>query len=453
MTELSPNSDPASDAKPDDKGLLDHVSQQSLILRKIRFANELRISGEAIKLTIAIARDGLPATTFSDEIVDSIRKRADKEIKSIDSRRKYHLDRILAADAQVTIYVYAREVQSGRKYWTLNESPGEKWITDVDVFQESLRKNVAAILRSEFEKSENISVTASWVPGSGVFTSGGVLEDADSGRRLEEDLWSFRIRLTQARHQWIWLISAILIIAIITTTVFIIWIRTAWLQSILDDPFLFILSFIYPLIFMLVFAIAASQVRSVIQRLTDDIRSISARIDLLEVSDVKQKHAYKLFQLSNDELRRYYEQARRQRGSIFFLGIICILAGFGAVAIAVQAIRASGPGLEEKIVIAILGGVGSILANFVAVIFIKMFSDIVASTVEFHMRLVGTHHALFGNLLAAKIEDTDLASKTLAKLAVAMVPNGTRASSGQEPDDGLPSNGGSAGRKATKKKN
>ena len=60
---------------------------------------------------------------------------------------------------------------------------------------------------------------------------------------------------------------------------------------------------------------------------------------------------------------------------------------------------------QQEILISGVGAVGAILANFVAVIYLRMFRDIVGSMNTFHNRLVATHHLLFGNLLAARIDD------------------------------------------------
>jgi len=49
-----------------------------------------------------------------------------------------------------------------------------------------------------------------------------------------------------------------------------------------------------------------------------------------------------------------------------------------------------------------------------------MFSAIVKSMVNFHQRLVSTHHVVFSNVLVAKIEDPVLRDSTLAHVATAL---------------------------------
>ena len=76
--------------------------------------------------------------------------------------------------------------------------------------------------------------------------------------------------------------------------------------------------------------------------------------------------------------------------------------------------------LSEKIVVAALGAVAGILANFVAIIFLRMFSATVESMTAFHVRLVGTHHLHFGNVLAARVTNPDLRDEVLADMARAL---------------------------------
>ncbi|HEV2108778.1 MAG TPA: hypothetical protein VGR16_10990, partial [Thermomicrobiales bacterium] len=69
----------------------------------------------------------------------------------------------------------------------------------------------------------------------------------------------------------------------------------------------------------------------------------------------------------------------------------------------------------------------------IAVIFLRMFSETIQSMIDFHNRLVATHHVHFGNVLAAKITNEALRSETLSRMALAladivMVPETGKAS-------------------------
>jgi hypothetical protein len=65
----------------------------------------------------------------------------------------------------------------------------------------------------------------------------------------------------------------------------------------------------------------------------------------------------------------------------------------------------------------VVGVVTTLLADFVAVITVRMFSGSVDSLTRMHQRLVGTHHLHFANLIVSKNADTKLRERTLAAIA------------------------------------
>ncbi|MGH3669749.1 MAG: hypothetical protein ACRDSH_03805, partial [Pseudonocardiaceae bacterium] len=127
-----------------------------------------------------------------------------------------------------------------------------------------------------------------------------------------------------------------------------------------------------------------------------------------------EKHAQRLFQLHSEQLRQYYDQALGQRGLVFFAGFGCILGGFAVVAFTFHALS-SIHDVPEKIVVAVLGGVGGILANFIAFIYLRMFSETIQSVGNFHDRLVLTHHLHFANVLISKMSSRDKADDALKR--------------------------------------
>lgn len=121
------------------------------------------------------------------------------------------------------------------------------------------------------------------------------------------------------------------------------------------------------------------------------------------------------------QLQRYSDQALRQRAYIFGAGVFFMLAGLGAVGAAFRLLYSREQlNVSEKIVIAALGTVSGVLANFVAVLFLRMFSETIRSMVGFHNRLVVTHQMHFANVLAASISNLDLRDETLAKMALSV---------------------------------
>jgi hypothetical protein len=152
-----------------------------------------------------------------------------------------------------------------------------------------------------------------------------------------------------------------------------------------------------------------------------DLLDVEAQLDLLTYDPAQQEQrAERLFKLHQRELNKYYEITLRQSRWIFFVGVASILAGLFVIggAIYVISVREPGAGLNDKVVIAALAAVGSILSNFVAAIYLQMYSGTVKSLTEFHSRLVTTHHLHYGSFLAAKILDPPLRDRTIADMAL-----------------------------------
>jgi hypothetical protein len=73
---------------------------------------------------------------------------------------------------------------------------------------------------------------------------------------------------------------------------------------------------------------------------------------------------------------------------------------------------------DAQIITAVLGAVGAFLTNFVAAIYLKINASAMETLAAFHSRLVETHQALFGNLLASRIEDDGKRWDALGALAL-----------------------------------
>lgn len=159
-----------------------------------------------------------------------------------------------------------------------------------------------------------------------------------------------------------------------------------------------------------------------IHELDAQARDISNEIDLRGIEENNlEARAQKLFQLHSFELKRYYDQALRQGRSIYYVGVGCIVLGFGVIVAAFVLVAASPKAsFDEKILIAALSAVGGVLANFIGVIYLRMFSETVQAVTGFHQRLVVTHHLHFANFLVAKIDDRTLREDALATMAEAL---------------------------------
>jgi hypothetical protein len=155
----------------------------------------------------------------------------------------------------------------------------------------------------------------------------------------------------------------------------------------------------------------------------DDEYERAKLADEITGANSPQRAALKLFQNHSARLRRYYDQALRQARVIFWVGLLCLAAGFSAIGVALALVvlrEDSLPDLSDKVIVAALGAVGGVLANFIGVVYIRIHSATIRSLSEFHNRLVATNYLHFGNFLVTKIADSHTQDLALAGIAEAI---------------------------------
>jgi hypothetical protein len=171
------------------------------------------------------------------------------------------------------------------------------------------------------------------------------------------------------------------------------------------------------------------------KRFESRIFEIKDEIDLLDVGKVSSEmRAEKQFRIHGNELKRYYDQALKHGSWIFIAGISNLFIGIAIIAVTLYLVSntsSDGNGL----IIGVIGGISGILTNFIAVIFLKMYSGTIKSLNDFHDRLVFTNRMHYSNLLVSKIFDEDLKSKTWAKLALSLAGNGIEKGGENDPAD------------------
>ena len=150
-----------------------------------------------------------------------------------------------------------------------------------------------------------------------------------------------------------------------------------------------------------------------------DLQDIDFRIDLLsyEVSK-RETRAEKILRLNDIQLRRYYDLNLGQNRWVFALGMMCIILGVTIIGVTLYLVIRVASSDRVQIITAVLGGVGALLTNFVAAIYLKMNTSATENLAAFHSRLVETHQLLFGNLLASRIDDDNKRWDTLAALSL-----------------------------------
>jgi hypothetical protein len=132
-----------------------------------------------------------------------------------------------------------------------------------------------------------------------------------------------------------------------------------------------------------------------IRHIEQEISDAESELDLIRIPETSlEQRAQKMFKLHEIVLRRYYEQTLRHSGLIFWIGVGCIIMGVSLIigTLYLIGVHAKGSQMNEKIIIGLLGGLGGILTNFIAVIYMRMFAETVKALTDFHSRLVTTHH-------------------------------------------------------------
>lgn len=142
--------------------------------------------------------------------------------------------------------------------------------------------------------------------------------------------------------------------------------------------------------------------------------SVSTEIEALESElilqstgvDAVEQRAERLFRAHEIDLKRYYQQTLRHSNIISFVGIICLIAGFAIIGFSFYLIWINpNIDLNNKLILSTYGITSGILTNFVAILYLKMFSETIKSLTVFHQKLVSTNHLHFASFLISKISN------------------------------------------------
>jgi len=147
-----------------------------------------------------------------------------------------------------------------------------------------------------------------------------------------------------------------------------------------------------------------------------EIRDIDEQIELIRCTEENHEiRAERRFRHHEYELKRYYDQTLNQSSKIFYVGIFSIISGLILIFLFSYWVTIAS---SDKIILGALGAIGSILSNYIAVIYGKMYKDTIESLNKFHNRLVTTHHLHYGALLSSQIRDNNLIDQTLSQMAI-----------------------------------
>ena len=150
-----------------------------------------------------------------------------------------------------------------------------------------------------------------------------------------------------------------------------------------------------------------------------EIEDLDFKIDLEKLGGDANAIAMKQLRNNDLQLRRYYDQNLGQNDRVFYLGILCIFLGIGVVGATFYLVKVTDSA-NAQIVTGVIGGVGAIMTNFVAAIYLMMHRSVAKNLGTFHAKLVDTHRILLALLAASRIENTADREETLRQLAIAL---------------------------------
>lgn len=324
----------------------------SLHVPEVRRAQTLILAGEALIVTVrfrATQPRQAPAwaeTLGSPDVLADLESAATKAAKKVLGNTTRVAVEPSAPDALVyRLFAYRRFG---------SESPLQLSTAGARLEQQMLTLTSALATRAEtiVSKAARVPVilTTGWAPGPGLATGAGqsLAKDADedlSGRIQDLDIRARSIRTRSVLGMGL---GALSMIGGLTASLFfgLYELYAAALSG-------------YGLLLIFVAYLLLTRVSDTKQ----EIRELRDQQDLRELSQEWERRAQKQCQVHSYELRRYYQQALRQRGAIFGVGVLSILAGFGVIVGASLMITKAGTKLPEQIVIGALGAVGGILAN------------------------------------------------------------------------------------------
>lgn len=153
----------------------------------------------------------------------------------------------------------------------------------------------------------------------------------------------------------------------------------------------------------------------------EKIKETSDELDYVNLeneSDILK--AEKQFKLHQNELQKYYNLNLSQSQKIFYIGIFCIVIGFGIIGYTLW-ILSTQENIKHGMELVLTGGIGGILSNFIGIIYLKMYSETLKVLIEFHNKLVYTHNLHFSNYLLAKVETKEMKEKILHEAILKIV--------------------------------
>jgi len=166
---------------------------------------------------------------------------------------------------------------------------------------------------------------------------------------------------------------------------------------------------------------AVSLFRSRARRVKEELQEIQFEEELLRSgASAEESRAEELLRMHEYQLRRYYDLNLAQNSWIFAVGILCILLGVAVIATTFFIIVHSAGPWQIKVIVGLVGAIGSLMTNYIAAVYLRMNSAITGSLTTFHLTLASTHQLFLANLLVSRIAEPEERWKALARLSLAI---------------------------------
>ena len=152
-----------------------------------------------------------------------------------------------------------------------------------------------------------------------------------------------------------------------------------------------------------------------IRSIREDIQLIEDELELHSVLELETiDRAEMQFIQHQREVRRYYDTNIGQLRMLLPLGVGIVVAGIAIIVLVIFTFKGSA---DENLASIIVGCVSGLLVDFIGAVFIKIYTDTIKASTDFHARLAQSNDHLFAYSMVAKIKDADAKHAALADIA------------------------------------
>jgi hypothetical protein len=176
---------------------------------------------------------------------------------------------------------------------------------------------------------------------------------------------------------------------------------------------------VYTVLFGVAVFIGAAVSRVELISVRKDAEELAFQIDL-DRDDIRPeaKRAERKLWQHKRQLRSYYDLHLKQNVAFFALGISVIVFGLLVAAATVYLIVFVASARDAKVIVAGVGGAIFMLLGYVTATYVKMHASTSLALGNFHSRLIETHRLLLSDLIASRIENSEIREQTLSKIAL-----------------------------------